>query len=104
MSPYSQEFRASAGQHVRAADLRGLIRRSRFVAWFGLLLLGLFVMPVVVNACLPDRRGGVQRYQARRDPTGLAPDPVTTQEAVIQVYAARRSRGAASFPYTPGSQ
>ena len=28
-------------------------------------------------------------YQARRDPTGLAPGPATTPEAVIQVYAAR---------------
>jgi hypothetical protein len=32
---------------------------------------------------------GVPWYEARCDPTGLAPDPVTTQEAVIQVYAAR---------------
>jgi hypothetical protein len=31
-------------------------------------------------------------YQARRDPTGLAPDPATTPEAVIQVYAARAVR------------
>jgi len=27
--------------------------------------------------------------EARRDPTGLAPDPAITPEAVIQVYAAR---------------
>ena len=31
-------------------------------------------------------------YQARRDPTGLAPDPATTPEVVIQVYAARAVR------------
>ena len=55
----------------------------------GLLLLGLFVLPVLVSGCLPDRRGGVPWYEARRDPTGLAPDPATTPEAVIQVYAAR---------------
>src|SRR5437763_4178886 len=27
-------------------------------------------------------------HQARRDPTGLSPDPAVTQEAVIQVFAA----------------
>ena len=56
--------------------------------WFGLSLLSLFVLPVLVSACLPDPRGGVPWYEARRDPTGLAPDPITTQEPVIQVYAA----------------
>src|SRR6266446_9620128 len=53
------------------------------------LLLGLLVLPVLVSGCLPDGRGGVPWYEARRDPTGLAPDPATTPEAVIQVYAAR---------------
>jgi hypothetical protein len=52
-------------------------------------LLALFVLPVLVSGCLPDVRGGVPWYAARRDPTGLAPDPAATQEAVIQVYAAR---------------
>src|SRR6516165_3164246 len=55
----------------------------------GLLLLGLFALPVLVSGCLPDGRGGVPWYAARRDPTGLAPDPATTKEAVVQVYAAR---------------
>src|SRR5271165_5782899 len=58
-------------------------------ASFGLSLLGLFVLPVLVSGCLPDGRGGVPWYEARRDPTGLAPDPATTPEAVVQVYAAR---------------
>jgi Protein of unknown function (DUF3750) len=53
-----------------------------------LFFFGLFVLPVLVSSCLPDPRGSVPWYQARRDPTGLAPDPVETQEAVIQVYAA----------------
>ncbi len=35
------------------------------------------------------RDGGVPWYEARRDASGLAPDPATTREAVIQVYAAR---------------
>jgi hypothetical protein len=60
-----------------------------FATSFGLLLLGVFVLPVLVSGCLPDGRNGVPWYEARRDPTGLAPNPVTTPEAVIQVYAAR---------------
>jgi hypothetical protein len=43
---------------------------------------------VLVSFCLPDPRGGVPWHQARRDPTGLSPDPAVTQEAVIQVFAA----------------
>jgi hypothetical protein len=58
-------------------------------ASFGLSLLGLFGLPVLVSGCLADGRGGVPWYVARRDPTGLAPDTATTQEAVVQVYAAR---------------
>ena len=53
-----------------------------------LLLLGLYLVPVLVSLCLPDPRGGVPWHQARRDPTGLSPDPAATQEAVIQVFAA----------------
>src|SRR4051794_16941987 len=53
-----------------------------------LLLLGLYLAPVLVSLCLPDPRGGVPWHQARRDPTGLSPDPATTQGAVIQVFAA----------------
>jgi len=59
------------------------------MSFVGLVLLGLFVLPVIIGGCLPDPRGGVPWYEARRDPTGLAPDPTTTAEAVIQVYAAR---------------
>jgi uncharacterized protein DUF3750 len=51
-------------------------------------LLGLFVLPVLVSLCLPDPRGGVPWSEARRDPTGLSPDPAATPEAVIQVFAA----------------
>src|SRR6201984_929649 len=60
-----------------------------FAATISLMLLGLFVLPVLVSGCLPNGRSGVPWYEARRDPTGLAPDPATTPEAVIQVYAAR---------------
>src|SRR5947207_15449706 len=71
-----------------------------FAISFSLLLLGLFVLPVLVSGCLADGRGGVPWYEARRDPTGLAPDPAITQEAVVQVYAARAVswRGVFSLP------
>src|SRR5262252_5649974 len=49
----------------------------------------LFVLPLLVSACVFGRVNGVPWYEARRDATGLAPDPATTPEAVIQVYAAR---------------
>jgi hypothetical protein len=53
-----------------------------------LVLLVFYLAPVLVSFCLPDPRGGVPWHQARRDPTGLSPDPATTREAVIQVFAA----------------
>jgi Protein of unknown function (DUF3750) len=53
-----------------------------------LLLLGVYLVPVLVSLCLADPRGGVPWHQARRDPTGLSPDPAATPEAVIQVFAA----------------
>lgn len=56
---------------------------------FALLLFALIVLPVLASLCLPDPRGGVPWRDARRDPTGLAPDPAQTREAVIQVFAAR---------------
>lgn len=46
------------------------------------LLLGLYLVPVLVSFCLPDPRGGVPWYQARRDPTGLSPDPAVTLEVL----------------------
>jgi hypothetical protein len=52
------------------------------------LLLVLYLAPVLVSFCLPDPRGGVPWHQARRDATGLSPDPAVMQEAVIQVFAA----------------
>jgi hypothetical protein len=63
-------------------------RRRHPVMFWVLLLLVLYLGPVAVSFCLPDPRGGVLWSQASREPTGLAPDPLTTPEAVIQVYAA----------------
>jgi hypothetical protein len=57
--------------------------------WFAaLFLLGLYLVPVLVSLCLPDPRGGVPWHQARRDATGLSPDPAVTPEPVLQVFAA----------------
>ena len=56
---------------------------------FGLVFLTLFALPVLVSGCVFGRSAVVPWYMARRDPTGLAPDPATTPEGVIQVYAAR---------------
>jgi len=53
-----------------------------------LLLLGLYLAPVLVSFCLPDPRAGCRGTKPRRDPTSLSLDPATTQEAVIQVFAA----------------
>jgi hypothetical protein len=73
-----------------------LSRRGVYRVWgAAFLLLGLYLVPVLVSFCLPDPPGGVPWRQARRDPTGLSPDPARTQEAVIQVFAPRPCRGAA---------
>lgn len=53
------------------------------------LVFVLFGLPLLVSACVFGRDNGVPWYEARRDPTGLAPDPLKTRGAVIQVYAAR---------------
>jgi hypothetical protein len=54
--------------------------------WLG--AAGLLVLVPLVASC-----GALQRdpnwFQARRDGSGQAPDPATTSEPVIQVYAAR---------------
>ncbi|HEX3953464.1 MAG TPA: DUF3750 domain-containing protein [Stellaceae bacterium] len=55
---------------------------------FALVFLVGFVLPVAISYCLLDR-GDLPWYEASREPTGQAPDPAATPEAVIQVYAAR---------------
>src|SRR5271169_3697777 len=61
-------------------------RRGRILRWS---FLSVFVVPILVSACVFGRPNGIPWYEARRDASGLAPDPATTPEAVIQVYAAR---------------
>lgn len=52
-------------------------------------MVGALLAPLLVSSCMFGRDGGVPWYEASREPTGLAPDPATTPEPVIQVYAAR---------------
>ena len=84
--------------YPRTKDRRAKIGIGAFVAvaaraarntWFGLALLTQFALPVLVSDGVFGRSAAVPWYMARRDPTGLAPDPATTPDGVIQVYAAR---------------
>jgi hypothetical protein len=52
------------------------------------IVVAAFLLPLM-GSCMFGRDKSVPWYEARRDPTGLAPDPATTEEPVIQVYAAR---------------
>lgn len=52
-------------------------------------LASIFLLPIAFAAGQQDRPESVPWYAARRDASGQAPDPKTTQEAVIQAYAAR---------------
>jgi Protein of unknown function (DUF3750) len=62
--------------------------RSGRMLWLGSLLI-LVVVPLVWSAGVV--HGSAPRHwsQARWDSAGLAPDPATTPEPVVQVYAAR---------------
>lgn len=55
-----------------------------------LAALALLAVPLGVSAAIA--QWGVPWYEARRDTSGLAPDPATTSEAIIQVYGARAVR------------
>jgi hypothetical protein len=48
-----------------------------------------FLAPIGISFAVTEREEAGTWATARRDPTGLAPDPAKTPEAVIQVYAAR---------------
>ena len=56
----------------------------------GWVAVALVIAPVLVSAgCALFERGGANWRDARRDSSGQAPDPASTREAVVQVYAAR---------------
>jgi hypothetical protein len=72
-------------------DKRSAKRRSRIMAL--LVLLPLYVACSATYLGVSGQAGGGRDWRsASREPAGLAPDPVTTPEAVIQVYAARTVR------------
>jgi hypothetical protein len=50
-------------------------------------VLGLVLL--LAAGCAPFERVGQSWWELRRDSSGQAPDPATTQDAVVQVYAAR---------------
>src|SRR4029077_15711171 len=76
--------------HTKAAPTRiGVIPSTHEFGDLIRSVARLLVLPVLVSGCLPDGRSGVPWYEARRDPTGLAPGPASTPEAVFQIYAAR---------------
>lgn len=51
----------------------------------------------MVNAHVFGRADNIPWYAARRDPSGLSPDPATTPDAVIQVFAARAVKWRGAF-------
>jgi hypothetical protein len=65
------------------------MRRLR-IKW--LLLLSPIVIVALAHADLNRNRSPGSWRQASREPVGLAPDPATTSEAIVQVYAARTVR------------
>lgn len=69
---------------------RRLLRRVSAVLL--LAVLG----PLAVSATVSSQES-VPWYAASREPTGLAPDPKTTHEAVLQVYGARAVRWRGAF-------
>jgi hypothetical protein len=83
--PRTKDRRAKIGIGAIAAVAACAARNT----CFRLAFLTLFALPVLVSGCVFGRSAAVPWYMARRDPTGLAPDPATTPDGVIQVYAAR---------------
>ena len=54
-----------------------------------LQVCALALLASVATSCATLQRDGKAWWEARRDPSGQAPSPETTPEAVVQVYAAR---------------
>jgi hypothetical protein len=54
-----------------------------------LQFISLCLLVVMVAFVIMTRGGPIDWRNASREPVGLAPDPATTSEAVVQVYAAR---------------
>lgn len=61
---------------------------ARLPATLLLIAVGLAIVPLGTSAIVHGNNGA-RWFEAPREPTGQAPDPSTTPEAVVQVYAAR---------------
>ena len=66
------------------------------------LALACLVLPVIISCAALQR--DPNWWAARRDSSGQAPDPATTHDAVIQIYAARAVGWRALLESTPGSR
>lgn len=62
----------------------------------GAVVLAAILSPLALSATVNSQES-VPWYAASREPTGLAPDPAKTPEAVIQVYGARAVRWRGTF-------
>ena len=49
----------------------------------------LFAVGLIVLTVVPDHARAQNWWNASREPVGLAPDPASTPEAIVQVYGAR---------------
>jgi hypothetical protein len=59
---------------------------TRILGWTA---VGLLIVPLIASTGCTLLNGGGDWRSARRDSSNQAPDPALTQEAVVQVYAAR---------------
>jgi hypothetical protein len=79
-----QEGPEAQDLETEARGGRGLARIPLPAAALGILAL----LPLCAS-CAVFERAGQSWWELRRDSSGQAPDPVSTPEAVVQVYAAR---------------
>ncbi len=67
----------------------GPMRRAKLIAKRGLAALGGYLVIALLFVVFSGEVGAQNWRTASRAPAGFAPDPATTPEAVVQVYAAR---------------
>jgi len=73
--------------------------RSRALRWGATLFFAGFLVPQAFGlaAFYVGKAGAMNWWEARRDSTNQSPDPATTPEAVIEVYAARAFKWRGAF-------
>ncbi len=70
-------------------QLNLLAKFKRPMKYLSVLVLFLLLLYLLIPANFSNQAQAQYWWNASREPAGLAPDPVTTTEAVIQVYGAR---------------